>query len=81
MASVDVLFVDEDLDFPPDEAVGDASAAVDICAFHDDGVLDLSVRLAAPPKRILLSEVTLLKDCVVHTEDPPFRIESSPFEP
>ena len=28
MASEDVMFVAEDLDLPPDEAVGDASAAV-----------------------------------------------------
>ena len=43
MAFLDVMFVAEDFDVSPDEAVGDAPAAVDVCAFHDDGVLYLGV--------------------------------------
>ena len=43
MALGEVLFVAEDFDVSSDEAVGDASAAVDVGAFHDDGVLYLGV--------------------------------------
>ena len=43
MSSGDVLLVSEDLDFPSYQAANDAPAAVDICAFHDDGVLYLCV--------------------------------------
>ena len=43
MALRDVLFVSENCDVSPDEAVGDSSTAVDVGAFHDDGVLDLCV--------------------------------------
>ena len=43
MAFWDVLFVAQDLDVSPDEAVCDALSAVDECAAHNDGVLDLGV--------------------------------------
>ena len=43
MALGDVLFVAEDLDVSPDEAVCDASYAVYVGAFHDDGALYLGV--------------------------------------
>lgn len=43
MALGDVPFVAEDGDVSSYETVGDASAAGDVCAFHDDGVLDLGV--------------------------------------
>ena len=43
MALREVLFVAEDLDFPSDEAVGDAPAAVDVGALHDYAVLYLAV--------------------------------------
>jgi len=33
----------EDFDVSSDEAVGDASGAVDVGAFHDDGVLYLGI--------------------------------------
>ena len=36
MASREVTLVSEDLHVSPDEAVGDASSAVDVGAFHDD---------------------------------------------
>ncbi len=39
----DVLFVAEDFHVSSDEAVGDASSAVDVGAFHDDGALYLGV--------------------------------------
>ena len=43
MASGDVLFVSEYLDFPSYQAINDALAAVDVGAFHDDAVLHLGV--------------------------------------
>ena len=43
MASGDVLFVSEYLDFPSYQAINDALAAVDSGAAHDDAVLDLGV--------------------------------------
>ncbi len=43
MAFWDVLFIAQDLDVSPDEAVCDALSAVDVCSFHDDAVLDLRV--------------------------------------
>ena len=39
MASGDVLFIAQDLDVSPDEAVCDAVAAVGVGSFHDDAVL------------------------------------------
>ena len=39
----EVLFGAEDLDVPSHEAVGDSSAAVDVCAFHEDAILYLGV--------------------------------------
>jgi len=39
----DVLFIAQDFDVSPYEAVDDALAAVYMCAFHDDAVLDLGV--------------------------------------
>jgi len=43
VVSGDVLFVAEDGDVSPYEAIGDASAAIDMSAFHDDAVLYLGV--------------------------------------
>jgi len=43
VASGDVLFVAEDSDASPDEAVCDASPAIDVGSIHDEGVLYLGV--------------------------------------
>ena len=44
MAFEDILLVAEDLDFPSDEAVDNAPAAVGLCAVHDYAVLYLGVQ-------------------------------------
>lgn len=43
VASGDVLFVSEYLDFPYYQAINDALAAVDVGSVHDDAVLYLFV--------------------------------------
>ena len=43
MAFWDVLFVTQDLDVSPDEAVDDAPPAVNVGSFHDYAVLYLGV--------------------------------------
>ena len=43
MAFWDVLFVTQDLDVSPDEAVDDAPPAVYVGSFHDYAVLDLGI--------------------------------------